>query len=93
MLLIQNGMCEFQIPVFVGCNEPLLGDKKPRSNYHGSDGFGDAPDPDAPHAKLLQKEHAVTALVRMAEEHKGNLGSLIKYFYWFLRYDTHRMCH
>lgn len=61
------------IPVFVGCNDPLLGDKRPRSDYHGSDGFGDAPDPEAPPATLLQPEHGVTAMIRLAKENNGEV--------------------
>ncbi|XP_053381444.1 pyrimidine-specific ribonucleoside hydrolase RihA-like isoform X2 [Mercenaria mercenaria] len=64
---------KLDIPVFVGCNDPLLGDKKPASDYHGSDGFGDAPDKEAPDESLLQSEHAVTALVRLAKEHEGEM--------------------
>ena len=58
-----------QIPVYVGCSEPFLGNKKPRSDYHGSDGFGDSPDPNAPDDSHLQQEHAVQALIRMSKEH------------------------
>lgn len=61
------------IPVFVGCSEPLLGDVKPRSDYHGSDGFGDAPDPQAPDDSHLQPEHAVQALIRLSKEHVGEI--------------------
>ena len=55
----------------MGCSEPLLGDVKPRSDYHGSDGFGDAPDPNAPDDSHLQSEHAVQALLRLTKEHAG----------------------
>ena len=55
----------------MGCSEPLLGDVKPRSDYHGSDGFGDAPDPNAPDDSHLQTEHAVQALLRLTKEHAG----------------------
>lgn len=64
---------QMNIPVFVGCNEPLLGDKRPVSDYHGSDGFGDAPDKEAPDESHIKAEHAVTALVRLSREHKGEL--------------------
>ena len=67
--------CKFvlQIPVFVGCNEPLLGNVKPHPNYNGSDGLGDAPDPNAPGDQYLQSEHAVQALLRMSKEHEGSI--------------------
>lgn len=48
---------------------------KPRSDYHGSDGFGDVPDPTAPDDSLLQSEHAAQALVRMCKEHVGMIWS------------------
>ena len=59
--------------MFVGCNEPLLGNVKPRSDYHGSDGFGDAPDINAPEDTHLQSEHAVQALLRVSKEHEGSM--------------------
>ncbi|WAR30401.1 YBP2-like protein [Mya arenaria] len=61
------------IPVYIGCNEPLLGDKKETSDYHGSDGFGDVPDPEAPDDSLLESEHAVNALMRLSKKHEGEL--------------------
>ena len=60
-----------QIPVYIGCNDPLLGNKKPQSDYHGSDGLGDAPDPGAPDDSHLKQEHAVEALIRMSKEYAG----------------------
>lgn len=46
-----------------------------RSNYHGSDGLGDVPDPDAPDNSHVQSEHAVDALLRMVNQHEGNTTS------------------
>lgn len=37
--------------------------------YHGYDGFGDADLP--PIEARLQNEHAVNAIIRLAEEYKG----------------------
>ncbi|XP_060579044.1 nucleoside hydrolase-like isoform X2 [Ruditapes philippinarum] len=73
VLRILKVVDRLDIPVFIGCNEPLLGDKKPTSDYHGLDGFGDAPDEDAPDKSHLQSEHAVMALVRIAKEHEGEV--------------------
>ena len=64
----------FQIPVFIGCSAPLLGEVKPRSTYHGSDGFGDVPDPGAPDDRHLQSQHAVEALIKLTKEHAGKYG-------------------
>ena len=41
------------------------------SYYHGKDGFGDAPDPDAPDLSHIQSEHAVLALIRLANQYPG----------------------
>lgn len=57
--------------MFVGCSEPLLGDTPPTSAYHGSDGFGDVPDPNAPDESNIQSEHAVSALLRISKENEG----------------------
>ncbi|XP_052790179.1 pyrimidine-specific ribonucleoside hydrolase RihA-like [Mya arenaria] len=62
------------IPVYIGCNEALLGDEKESSDYyHGSDGLGDVPDPEAPDKSLIQSEHAVNALIRLSKKYKGEL--------------------
>lgn len=62
-----------QIPVYVGCNDPLLGDRKPFNDYHGKDGFGDVPDDDAPDASYIKDEHAVSALSRISKENEGKI--------------------
>ena len=54
-----------------------MGDVKPRSDYHGSDGFGDVPDPNAPDGSYLELEHASQALIRMSKEHVG--------MFWYCR--------
>ena len=54
-----------------------MGDVKPRSDYHGSDGFGDVPDPNAPDGSYLELEHASQALIRMSNEHVG--------MFWYCR--------
>ncbi|WAR30402.1 URH2-like protein [Mya arenaria] len=41
--------------------------------YHGSDGLGDVPDPEAPDKSLIQSEHAVNALIRLSKKYKGEL--------------------
>lgn len=43
-------------------------------NYHGQDGFGDAKLPPIP--TQVQPDHAVEAIIKMAETYPGN-GSLI----------------
>lgn len=60
--------------MYIGCDAPLLGDRIPgSSNYHGTDGLGDVPDANAPGLDKLQKEHAVTTLLRLSKENAGLL--------------------
>lgn len=42
-----------QIPVYRGCSKPLLARKQHAGDYHGKDGLGDVPDPDALGLDLL----------------------------------------
>ncbi|MEM7092636.1 MAG: nucleoside hydrolase [Actinomycetota bacterium] len=58
-----------EIPVFVGCDRPLIQTLETATEVHGADGLGDVnlPDPDL----ASQDEHAVPALVRLAAESGG----------------------
>lgn len=58
-----------QIPVYKGFSQPLLDNKRHAGDYHGVDGLGDVPDPDAPGVELLQKEEAVQAMIKIAKKH------------------------
>ena len=60
-----------QIPVYEGVSEGLLGIAKHASYYHGKDGFGDVPDPDAPDASGIQSEHGVSAILTLARRYQG----------------------
>ncbi|KAK3590504.1 hypothetical protein CHS0354_037551 [Potamilus streckersoni] len=70
---VSGNTLAIQIPVFVGCSEPLLGDVKDNDDYHGKDGFGDVPDSNAPTKENMQTEHGVQALLRMSKEHEGEI--------------------
>ncbi|XP_073767880.1 uncharacterized protein isoform X2 [Danio rerio] len=62
-----------EIPVFRGANKPLLGQVVGTGDFHGKDGLGDAPDPEAPGLDLVQKEGAVSAMIRIVNENPGEV--------------------
>ncbi|XP_017287528.1 probable uridine nucleosidase 2 [Kryptolebias marmoratus] len=57
------------IPVYKGFSKPLLSNKRNAGDYHGKDGLGDVPDPDAPGVELLQKKKAAQAMIKIAKAH------------------------
>ena len=61
-----------QIPVYKGCGIPLLGRPFHNEGYHGEDGFGDVTDEDPVDEGLIKKEHAASAIVRLANDNPGN---------------------
>ncbi|XP_047432333.1 inosine-uridine preferring nucleoside hydrolase-like [Mugil cephalus] len=61
------------IPVYRGSSEPLLPRKLHAGEFHGKDGLGDVPDPDAPGLELLQEENAVQAIVKIVNENPGEV--------------------
>uniref|UniRef100_A0A8D0KNK3 Inosine/uridine-preferring nucleoside hydrolase domain-containing protein n=1 Tax=Salvator merianae TaxID=96440 RepID=A0A8D0KNK3_SALMN len=64
---------KLEIPVYPGASAPILGGPVSGAFYHGKDGLGDVPDPGAPGLDLLQKEHAVLAILRIANERPGQV--------------------
>lgn len=64
-------MC--QIPVFKGAAKPILGKSIDAGSFHGQDGLGDAPDPNAPGLDVVQKEGAVSAMIRIVNENPGEV--------------------
>ncbi|XP_067889397.1 nucleoside hydrolase-like [Heterodontus francisci] len=62
-----------EIPVFRGTCGSLLGQSVNAVTYHGKDGLGDVPDPNAPGLEHLQTEHAVNAMIRIVTEHAGQI--------------------
>ncbi|XP_054642768.1 inosine-uridine preferring nucleoside hydrolase [Dunckerocampus dactyliophorus] len=61
------------IPVFKGAAKPLLGNTMNAGDFHGQDGLGDAPDPNAPSLDLVQQEDAVSAMIRIVKENPGEV--------------------
>ncbi len=62
---------EQDVPVYAGCHRPMVGDPVEASYFHGADGLGDSNYP--PSSRPVADEHAVNALVRMANESPGEL--------------------
>ncbi|XP_042261129.1 inosine-uridine preferring nucleoside hydrolase-like [Thunnus maccoyii] len=61
------------IPVYRGCSRPLLARKIHAGDFHGKDGLGDVPDPNAPGLELLQKKKAVQAMIDIVKENPGEV--------------------
>ncbi|KAI7808990.1 inosine-uridine preferring nucleoside hydrolase [Triplophysa rosa] len=62
-----------EIPVFRGAVKSLLGQTSSAGEFHGKDGLGDAPDPNAPGLDLIQAEGAVSAMIRIVNENPGEV--------------------
>lgn len=62
-----------QIPVFKGACTSILGKTIDAGHFHGLDGLGDAPDPRAPGLDLVQRESAVSAMIRIVNENPGEV--------------------
>jgi purine nucleosidase len=59
------------VPVYRGCDRPLISRSASADYVHGTDGLGDCGIPKS--KKKVQPEHAVHALVRLANENPGEL--------------------
>jgi inosine-uridine nucleoside N-ribohydrolase len=74
---VQNALytCEVadrpDIPVYAGADRPLLRELVTAHNVHGEDGMGNSGFPRA--KKEAEREHAVDALVELADRHAGEL--------------------
>jgi len=58
-------------PVYAGCSLPMVRDAVDASHIHGADGLGDSGYPPSP--RQVEDEHAVNALIRLANESPGEL--------------------
>jgi purine nucleosidase len=59
------------VPVFPGCDRPLLHAAPDAAYVHGNDGFGDTAY--TPATRAAATEHAVQAILRLSHEHAGRL--------------------
>lgn len=67
-------LCEVagvDVPVFAGCDAPLLHPAPDASYVHGRDGFGDIGY--TPAVKQAEAEHAAQAMIRLSHTHAGKL--------------------
>ncbi|XP_069492680.1 uncharacterized protein [Ambystoma mexicanum] len=62
-----------EIAVYSGASNSLLGGIKPEFAHFGTDGLGDTGESASVGLEPLQKEHAVNALVRIVNEHVGEI--------------------
>ena len=62
---------ERDIAVYAGCDRPLVGDAVDASSFHGPDGLGNSRY--KPSQRQVEHEHAVNALIRLANAHPGEL--------------------
>ncbi|KAF7665724.1 hypothetical protein LDENG_00134760 [Lucifuga dentata] len=64
---------KLEVPVFKGAAKPILGSSLSSGDFHGQDGLGDAPDPNAPSLDMVQEEDAVSAMIRIINENPGEV--------------------
>jgi purine nucleosidase len=67
-------LCEIagvEVPVYAGCDAPLLHPAPDASYVHGRDGFGDIDY--TPAAKQAEAEHAALAIIRLSHTHADKL--------------------
>ncbi|XP_026150929.1 inosine-uridine preferring nucleoside hydrolase [Mastacembelus armatus] len=64
---------KLEIPVFKGAAKPINGNNINAGHFHGQDGLGDVPDPNAPGLDLVQEENAVSAMIRIVSENPGKI--------------------
>jgi purine nucleosidase len=62
---------EQDVPVYAGCSRPMVGDAVGASYFHGADGLGDSGY--SPSPRRVEDEHAVNALIRLADASPGEL--------------------
>ncbi len=64
-------VADVDVPVYAGCDMPLLHPAPDASYVHGRDGFGDIGY--VPAVKQAEAEHAALAMIRLSHAHAGRL--------------------
>ncbi len=64
-------LCRNSCPVFIGMAKPFIQKTMHAHWYHGNDGMGDKNYPES--KRGVEKEHAVDAIIRLANRYKGEL--------------------
>lgn len=61
--------CDAEVPVFIGCERPMLRAASDASWFHGRDGLSDVGL--APRRRVAEATHAIDALLDLTERHAG----------------------
>ena len=64
-------VADVDVPVFAGCDAPLLHPARDAAYVHGQDGFGDTAYTSA--TRRAEDEHAALAILRLSHAHAGRL--------------------
>ena len=64
-------VADVDVPVFAGCDAPLLHPARDAAYVHGQDGFGDTAYTSA--TRQAEDEHAALAILRLSHAHAGRL--------------------
>ena len=79
--------------MYRGCSGPLLATRRHAGDYHGKDGLGDSPDPDAPDLDLLHGRNAVKAMIKMVKENPGEVRHIFWIFFYYENSVTKQLKH
>lgn len=90
--LLVTELCGVDVPVFVGCDRPMLRPVSDASWFHGRDGMSDAGF--APERRVPEAGHGVDALLELSRRHPGctlvTLGPLTNIAVAIMRDQTFR---
>ncbi|XP_036369321.1 inosine-uridine preferring nucleoside hydrolase isoform X1 [Octopus sinensis] len=72
-LRILQACNSLKLPVFQGSDHALMTQLVKGDDYFGTDGFGNAPDPNVPSLELVQKEHSVWTMIENVKKYPGQI--------------------